>query len=102
MRIRFAIVLISVVVISAAVVVSCKKDDQAAVVTTPLEFKIPNGFPDPEYRFDGNPLTQQGFELGRKLFYDGRLSKDGNFPCSSCHQQFAAFCTFEHDLSHGF
>jgi len=102
MRIRFAIVLISVVVISAAVVVSCKKDDQAAMATTPLEFKIPNGFPDPEYRFDGNPLTQQGFELGRKLFYDGRLSKDGNFPCASCHQQFAAFCTFEHDLSHGF
>ncbi len=44
----------------------------------------------------------QGFELGRKLFYDGKLSKDGNFPCASCHQQFAAFATYEHRLSHGF
>ena len=23
--------------------------------------------------------------MGRKLFYDGRLSKDGNFSCASCH-----------------
>jgi cytochrome c peroxidase len=40
--------------------------------------------------------------LGRKLFYDGILSKDGNFPCASCHQQFAAFANFDHNLSHGF
>ncbi|MEO7768594.1 MAG: cytochrome c peroxidase, partial [Ferruginibacter sp.] len=29
-------------------------------------------------------------------------SKDGNFPCASCHQQFAAFCTYDHQFSHGF
>ena len=40
-------------------------------------------------------------ELGRKLFYDGRLSIDGAHPCSSCHQQIAAFGTYEHDRSHG-
>ncbi len=70
--------------------------------TTPLIFKIPPGFPQPHYRFTNNRLTREGFELGRKLFYDGRLSQDGNFPCSSCHQQFAAFATYEHRLSHGF
>ena len=32
----------------------------------------------------------------------GGLSKDGNFPCASCHQQFAAFANLDHDLSHGF
>jgi cytochrome c peroxidase len=69
---------------------------------TPLPFSIPKGFPPPVYSFQHNPLTREGFELGRKLFYDGRLSKDGNFPCSSCHQQFAAFATFEHRLSHGY
>ena len=63
---------------------------------------IPKGFPEPQYKFKNNPLTKEGFELGRFLFYDGRLSKDGNFPCASCHQQFAAFATYEHRLSHGF
>ncbi len=69
---------------------------------TPLVFKIPPGWPQPTYNFKENPLTVQGFELGRKLFYDGKLSKDGNFPCSSCHQQFAAFATYDHNLSHGY
>lgn len=69
---------------------------------TPLKQEIPPGFPPPHYTFKNNPLTKEGFELGRKLFYDGRLSKDGNFPCASCHQQFAAFSTFQHNLSHGY
>lgn len=69
---------------------------------TPLPFETPKGFPEPQYKFKNNPLTKEGFALGRKLFYEGRLSQDGNFPCASCHQQFAAFATYEHRLSHGF
>jgi cytochrome c peroxidase len=70
---------------------------------TPLQLKIPAGWPKPSVNiFANNPLTEEGFQLGRKLFYDGRLSKDGNFACASCHQQFAAFATYDHDLSHGF
>ena len=65
-------------------------------------FRVPPGFPPPVYSFKNNPLTPAGFALGKKLFYDGQLSKDGNFPCASCHQSFAAFATFEHQLSHGF
>lgn len=72
------------------------------LTNTPFPFVVPKGFPQPIYRFQNNPRTKQGFELGRKLFYEGKLSKDGNFPCSSCHQQFAAFATYEHRLSHGF
>jgi cytochrome c peroxidase len=71
-------------------------------INTPFPFLVPKNFPQPVYRFQNNPRTKQGFELGRKLFYDGKLSRDGNFPCSSCHQQFAAFATYEHRLSHGF
>jgi cytochrome c peroxidase len=71
-------------------------------VQSPFPFRVPKGFPPPVYNFEKNPLTKAGFELGRKLFYDGKLSIDGNFPCSSCHQQFAAFATYEHRLSHGF
>ncbi len=70
---------------------------------TPLKLEIPAGWPEPPSNiFTNNPLTEEGFQLGRKLFYDGRLSKDGNFACASCHQQFAAFSTYDHDLSHGF
>jgi len=72
-------------------------------IDSPLSFKIPQGFPRPQLDiFAKNHLSEAGFQLGRKLFYDGRLSKDGNFPCASCHQQYAAFSTSDHDLSHGF
>ena len=82
---------------------SCSKSDTTSrPQLTPLPFTIPAGWPQPAYNFSSNPLTVQGFELGKKLFYDGRLSKDGNFPCASCHQQFAGFANFDHDLSHGF
>ncbi len=70
---------------------------------TYLQIKIPVGWPQPATNiFANNLLTEEGFQLGRKLFYDGRLSKDGNFPCASCHQQFAAFATYDHQYSHGF
>ena len=70
-------------------------------ITTPLPFIVPKGWSKPAYDFKNNPPTKEGFELGKKLFYDGRLSKDGNFSCGSCHQQFAAFSTYDHNLSHG-
>src|SRR4051812_13866396 len=72
---------------------SCKKNENLNNLT-PLAQVIPDGFPQPVYRFTDNPLTKEGFELGRRLFYDGRLSVDGVHPCSSCHQQIAAFGTF--------
>src|SRR5687768_4869845 len=96
------ILLIFIFILTGVGMNSCSKQDNDARKTTALPFTIPPGFPEPQYKFDGNPLTKEGFELGRKLFYDGRLSKDGNFPCASCHQQFAAFATYDHPLSHGF
>jgi len=97
----FTIAIIILMVAIAVQVNSCKKNDSAPG-TSALTFKVPVNFPTPSFDFKGNPITTQGFELGRKLFYDGLLSKDGNFPCSSCHQQFAAFITYDHDFSHGF
>jgi cytochrome c peroxidase len=96
-------ILIAIAFFSLAILVNaCKKNGDNGAYTTPLSFKVPEGFPAPVYDFSTNPLTQEGFDLGKKLFYDGRLSKDGNFPCASCHQQFAGFATLDHDLSHGF
>jgi cytochrome c peroxidase len=78
-------------------------DQATSFHLTPLQLKIPNGWPQPPKNiFANNPLTEEGFQLGRKLFYDGRLSKDGNFACATCHQQFAAFATYDHEFSHGF
>ena len=79
-----------------------KKDTVQPSQTTPLSIPIPPGFPEIQNFFVDNPITQEGFDLGKKLFYDGRLSADGNFPCASCHQQVSAFATTDHTLSHGF
>ena len=68
---------------------------------TPLSFSIPAGFPPPVHLFQENLLTQEGVELGRRLFYEPLLSVDNEHPCASCHEQRAAFGTFEHDRSHG-
>ncbi len=38
-----------------------------------------------------NPLTQESVELGRRLFYDPRLSASGTVSCSTCHIQHLAF-----------
>lgn len=89
------------VVAGTAALNGCRKND-VAKTPTPVEFVVPANFPQPVFDFKNNPLTKEGIELGRRLFYDGILSKDGNFPCASCHQQFAGFATFDHDLSHGF
>jgi cytochrome c peroxidase len=72
------------------------------LIPKPLKLEIPKGWPKPAKNiFASNPLTEEGFQLGRKLFYDGRLSKDGTVSCASCHQQFAAFSMYDHDFGHG-
>lgn len=99
--VRWTIRIALLLVLFPVIINACKKSGDSSGPHA-LTFTVPAGFPDPQYTFANNPLTEEGFELGRKLFYDGRLSKDGNFPCASCHQQFAAFATFDHNLSHGF
>ena len=50
----------------------------------------PEGFPAMEHP-DDNPITVEGIELGRHLFYDPILSRDSTISCSSCHQLNKAF-----------
>ncbi len=66
-----------------------------------IRLVVPSNFPQPVYNFSSNTLTKEGFILGRKLFYETRLSRDNTISCGSCHQQFAAFAHFEHKVSHG-
>ncbi len=52
--------------------------------------RLPPGFPEPLVPED-NPLTAEKVELGRRLFYDKRLSENGRQSCASCHEQVRAF-----------
>lgn len=38
-----------------------------------------------------NPSSEAKVELGRRLFYDGRLAADGMRACATCHQQARSF-----------
>ncbi len=68
---------------------------------TPIHFQIPKGWPKPHYDFSKNPLTEEGFQLGRQLFYDPILSRDSTISCASCHLQTTGFTHVDHELSHG-
>lgn len=64
-------------------------------------FSKPANFPEPVYHFNTNAITRAKFELGRKLFYEPRLSRDNTVNCASCHIQQNAFTHHGHDVSHG-
>jgi cytochrome c peroxidase len=68
---------------------------------TPIYIEIPENWPKPVYDFKKNPLTEEGFQLGRQLFYDPILSKDNTISCASCHLQATGFTHVDHELSHG-
>ena len=38
-----------------------------------------------------NPMTEAKIELGRKLFFDARLSLDGTVACATCHNPSLGF-----------
>lgn len=54
------------------------------------DWNLPPGFPVPRVPPD-NPMSAAKVELGRRLFYDRRLSGNGTQACASCHQQERAF-----------
>jgi len=56
----------------------------------PFVLDIPDWLPSPIIPLD-NPLTVEGVELGRRLFYDPILSSDGSMSCASCHRQDLSF-----------
>lgn len=56
-----------------------------AKTATPYRFTFARQFPPPELPLD-NPLTQEGVELGKRLFNDAQLSVNGMQACATCHQ----------------
>jgi cytochrome c peroxidase len=71
------------------VIFSCRKDN-TRYLPTPYNLEIPSHFPDMIIPAD-NPMTVEGVELGRFLFYEKRLSGDNTQSCASCHLPSASF-----------
>ncbi len=64
-------------------------------------FYQPSNFPSPVYNLESNPVTDDGFQLGKAIFNDPLLSRDNTISCSECHNQGFAFTHHGHPLSHG-
>ncbi len=57
-----------------------------------FELKLPLGLDaDAQYIPANNPLTAEKIELGRKLYFDKRLSADNSVSCATCHDPKLAF-----------
>jgi len=89
----FALLLLSLV--------SCASDSESEYENIPIAYQVPSNFPPMAYNMANNPLTEKGFELGKKIFYDGRLASDGVVSCGFCHIQADAFTHHGHNFSHG-
>lgn len=81
---------------------SCGNDDYISIPSdSPYDFLIPSNFPEMKQDLTGNYPTKNGVALGRRLFYENRLSRDNTISCAFCHEQQSAFTHHGHDLSHG-
>lgn len=75
---------------------SAETPDDAAPAETPatepvaFEVKVPLGLPPLPIPAD-NPMTAEKVELGKMLYFDKRLSKDGTISCATCHDPLMAW-----------
>ncbi len=67
---------------------SCNKDEKIGFEEEILS--IPEGFSSISFP-TGNGFTKERWQLGKKLFYDKRLSKSNSISCASCHKAELAF-----------
>jgi cytochrome c peroxidase len=77
-------------VLVAAICAGCAPATPDVQTQLAFTWELPPGFPAPRVPHD-NPMSPQKVELGRRLFYDRRLSDNGTFSCASCHVQALAF-----------
>ncbi|HSF25569.1 MAG TPA: cytochrome c peroxidase [Blastocatellia bacterium] len=59
-----------------------------------FDAQLPLGIPRDVWAYfvpKDNPMTAAKVELGRKLFFDTRLSADGTISCATCHDPARAF-----------
>lgn len=63
---------------------------ERGVVPIPEDFVIPSGFPEPSFE-PSNLYDPLRAELGRRLFFDVRLSGNNTISCGTCHVPELAF-----------
>lgn len=80
---------IAILVATTSIIISCSKQEINPVPES-YTLPVPAHFPQPIFDTE-NPMTRQGIELGRMLFYDVRLSGNNKISCASCHDQSLAF-----------
>ncbi len=76
--------------VSVATLTACDDSDAPTTPSEPSVLDLPRHIAMPavpEY----NPLTKEKIALGRRLFYDQRLSGNETQSCASCHMQHLAF-----------
>ena len=73
-----------------AVVFLAACSSPAHVAGTVVAIEAPLGLPPVPIPAD-NPPTQESIALGRKLFFDARLSADDTVSCASCHDPKLSF-----------
>lgn len=68
------------------------QDDLTQITYNPSPYtpQIPRDYPRMWIPPD-NPMTREGIQLGRKLFYDPIMSRDSTVSCGSCHLQSHSF-----------
>ena len=54
------------------------------------DWHLPRGFPKPAVPAD-NPMSDAKVALGRRLFFESRLSVTGRYSCASCHRPERAY-----------
>ena len=88
---RFLVFLI----LATLLVAGCHPDAKESGKPTPYQIVIPKFFPTDIQIPADNPMAVEGIELGRYLFYDGRMSgrtsPDSLMSCGTCHLQKYAF-----------
>jgi cytochrome c peroxidase len=80
---------------------SCNHDTDDVYTPTPYQVTVPKYFPTRMNIPADNPMTVEGVELGRYLFYDGRMSGNTEpakmMSCGTCHLQSRSFeCGIDH------
>lgn len=89
-----------ILIILTTAMIGCRQES-ASPAPSSYAFVQPENFPNAEYTFSNNPVTKEGFALGRLLFYDPILSADSTVACANCHQQARGFSDPVHRFSKG-
>ena len=97
LRARWPVFPAAFVLAAAAALSGCLSDaGETGSPPPPEPPSLPSGWPEIAWPAD-NPYHPDKVELGRRLFFDTRLSSDGVISCSWCHSERASFADNHHE-----